>query len=329
MLLGTILISLQPVDQKIVDWGIIVDHFPFIPGSDLSGEVVEVGEGVLNVKKGDHIITSPLHILGNEVQGAQEYAIAFGDLVAVVPENSNVSLEKAASIPCTFITAAIALAVNLNVKLPLPNAPRLSESEAEEPILVWGAGSNVGSNAVFLLTRAGYKNVYAVASERKRNQLNNVGATKFFDYNVPDVVENIINDLKNETQQSKFKKILDTVSLPNSLEPAIELADSNDAKIVVTLPPPESVQSHPGIKVEATWAGIPYNVDGKHPEARHLGSAIYSLIEDLLRDHQFPVNPRIQLVEDPDLLGGFNKVLDEYRVHGPKGGKVVLKVPTL
>lgn len=318
---------MQPVDQKIIDWGIVVEQFPFVPGSDLSGTVVEVGEGVTNLSKGDRIVANPLHLFGNQVQGAQEYAIAYADLAAVVPEGSKVSLEEAASIPCTFITAAVALTVNLGLKVPFPGAPKVTGADADEPILIWGAGSNVGTNAVFLLTRAGYKNVYAVAGARKESQLAKVGATKVFDYNNPSVVQDIKNDLEKNKLPTSFQKALDTISLPNSLEPAIALSSTSGGKIVTTMPPPESVKVPSGVTLEMTWAGIPYNLDGQHPEARQLGAGIAALITDLLAKGEFPLNPRIQVVKEADILAGFSKVLDEYRSNAPKGGKIVVAVP--
>jgi NADPH:quinone reductase-like Zn-dependent oxidoreductase len=45
--------SLNPVDWKVQEMGIFVDRYPAILGTDIAGEVVELGEGVTRWKKGD------------------------------------------------------------------------------------------------------------------------------------------------------------------------------------------------------------------------------------------------------------------------------------
>ena len=47
--------SLNPVDWKIHKYGIFVEEFPAVLGSDLAGDVVEVGEGVTTFAKGDRV----------------------------------------------------------------------------------------------------------------------------------------------------------------------------------------------------------------------------------------------------------------------------------
>lgn len=47
--------ALNPVDWKIHKYGIFVQAFPAILGTDISGEVEEIGEGVNDFKKGDRV----------------------------------------------------------------------------------------------------------------------------------------------------------------------------------------------------------------------------------------------------------------------------------
>ena len=49
-------LAVNPVDWKIQDYGIFIKEWPAILGTDMAGEVVEVGENVKNVKKGDRVI---------------------------------------------------------------------------------------------------------------------------------------------------------------------------------------------------------------------------------------------------------------------------------
>lgn len=47
--------ALNPVDWKIQKYGIFIETFPAILGSDVAGEVAELGEGVSGFKVGDRV----------------------------------------------------------------------------------------------------------------------------------------------------------------------------------------------------------------------------------------------------------------------------------
>jgi NADPH:quinone reductase-like Zn-dependent oxidoreductase len=47
--------ALNPVDWKVHRYGIFVQTFPAILGTDIAGEVEEVGEGVTDFKQGDRV----------------------------------------------------------------------------------------------------------------------------------------------------------------------------------------------------------------------------------------------------------------------------------
>jgi NADPH:quinone reductase-like Zn-dependent oxidoreductase len=47
--------ALNPVDWKVQKLAYFVTDYPAVIGSDSSGEVVEVGEGVTNFAKGDRV----------------------------------------------------------------------------------------------------------------------------------------------------------------------------------------------------------------------------------------------------------------------------------
>lgn len=49
-------VAVNPVDWKIQDSGAFVKEWPIVVGEDLAGEIVEVGEGVTHLKKGDRVI---------------------------------------------------------------------------------------------------------------------------------------------------------------------------------------------------------------------------------------------------------------------------------
>lgn len=47
--------ALNPVDWKIQKYGHLIDGYPAVLGSDIAGDVVEVGEGVTDFKLGDRV----------------------------------------------------------------------------------------------------------------------------------------------------------------------------------------------------------------------------------------------------------------------------------
>ena len=48
-------VGLNPVDWKIQLWGLFIEKFPSILGSDIVGTVEELGEGVTGFAKGDRV----------------------------------------------------------------------------------------------------------------------------------------------------------------------------------------------------------------------------------------------------------------------------------
>jgi NADPH:quinone reductase-like Zn-dependent oxidoreductase len=47
--------GLNPFDWKIQKYGIFVEDYPIVMGIDIAGDVLEVGEGVEDLAKGDRV----------------------------------------------------------------------------------------------------------------------------------------------------------------------------------------------------------------------------------------------------------------------------------
>lgn len=164
--------------------------FPYVLGSDCSGEVVEVGTGVTRFKVGDRIVG---HALGvdkkrNRVtEGAfQHYTHLLEHMSSPIP--ATLPFEDAAVLPLGLSTAACGLFQKDHLALQYPTRDALPTGKT---LLVWGGSTSVGSNAIQLAVAAGYE-VVATASPANFAYIHSLGATHVLDYNSPDVVQNLI-----------------------------------------------------------------------------------------------------------------------------------------
>ena len=123
---------------------------PHILGSDIAGEVVEVGKYVSGVTAGQRVLVAPMHfcnhcaqcsagvqnkcpeftVLGNMVDGGGCELIAVPQ-VNVIPIPDSLPLEQAASVPLVFLTAWHMLVGRTNIR-------------PGQTVLVLGANSGVG-----------------------------------------------------------------------------------------------------------------------------------------------------------------------------------------
>jgi NADPH:quinone reductase-like Zn-dependent oxidoreductase len=127
---------------------------PHIPGSDVAGEVVEVGEYISNIKPGQRVMVAPMHfcnhcpqcvagrqnmcreftVLGNGIDGGDCELMAVPE-VNVIPIPDNFDFVQAASVPLVFVTAFHMLTGRAAVR-------------PGNTVLVLGANSGVGIAAI-------------------------------------------------------------------------------------------------------------------------------------------------------------------------------------
>jgi NADPH:quinone reductase-like Zn-dependent oxidoreductase len=190
--------------------------FPAIVGSDVAGEVVEVGPGVTRLRPGDRVAG---HALGVEksqnrpAEGAfQEYVVLMEHMVAVLPES--LSFEQAAVLPLALSTAASGMFQQDQLGLTLPG---IGSAGRPETVLVWGGSTSVGSNAIQLARNAGYR-VVATASPRNFDYVRSLGAAGAVDYHSRTAVEEIVDLIDGSP-------LAGTLAItPGSLSPAIKIA---------------------------------------------------------------------------------------------------------
>lgn len=181
---------------------------PLTPGSDLSGEIVEVGQGVTGLRAADQVygVTNPRFI------GAYaEFAVAAATMIAKKPRS--VSFIQAASVPVSAVTAWQALF----------DYARL---EAGQTVVIHGAAGNVGAFAVQFAHRAGLR-IIATAGSNDVAFLRALGVGTVIDFRAQPFeaqvrsADAVIDLVGGETQTRSFQvlrrggKLISAVSPPD------------------------------------------------------------------------------------------------------------------
>ncbi|GLU03871.1 hypothetical protein SLE2022_210440 [Rubroshorea leprosula] len=167
--------SLNPIDWKIQKGTLrplFPCKFPYIPATDVAGEVVDVGPGVKNFKAGDKVVTTVGQQAGG---GLAEYALAKESLTVARPPG--VSAADAAGLPIAGLTAHQALTDSAGIKL--------DGSGKKENILITAAAGGVGHYAV-QLAKLGNTHVTATCGARNLDFVRSLGADEVLDYKTPD-----------------------------------------------------------------------------------------------------------------------------------------------
>ena len=148
----------------------IVKKYPFVPGIDFSGTVVQSEDE--KFKKDDRVILTGFRVGEIYFGGFSGYAKV--DSKFLVKSPSNISNLQSMMMGTAGLTALLcAFAVEAKEKL-------LMGSKVKE-VLVTGATGGVGSVAVMVLSKMGY-NVHAATGKKDKNEyLKNLGAKNILD----------------------------------------------------------------------------------------------------------------------------------------------------
>jgi acrylyl-CoA reductase (NADPH) len=163
--------SLNYKDAMILkDGGRIVRKFPFVPGIDFSGTVVESEDD--KFKKDDKVILTGFRVGEAFFGGFSQYAKVNSEFLIKTPKD--LDNHKAMMLGTAGFTALLcSFAVKAKEELLL--------GEKVKDVLVTGATGGVGSIAVMILSKMGY-DVHAVTGKKdKEDYLKNLGAKKIID----------------------------------------------------------------------------------------------------------------------------------------------------
>lgn len=199
--------SVNPVDWKIRSGKNKIPGFKFpkIPGSDISGEIVEVGKAVTRFKPGDFVYGMLFPFSGG---ACAEYAAIPEKNAAQKPKN--ISFLEAATVPIAGLAALQALRNHGKI-------------QSGNRVLINGASGGVGSFAVQIAKVYGAE-VTAVTSKRNMEFVKSLGADHVLDYSSDDFTKS----------RSNFNIIFDAVANRSFAE--CKSALSSRGAYITTLP---------------------------------------------------------------------------------------------
>jgi NADPH:quinone reductase-like Zn-dependent oxidoreductase len=182
---------------------------PHIPGSDIAGEVAQIGSEVTTVRVGEKVVLAPgvtcgkcaacLAGLDNRCRqftnlgymidgGCAEFVRA--PEVNCLPYPENLSFEQAAAVPLVFQTAWHMLLVR-------------AELQPGEDVLILGAGSGVGSAAIQIARFFGARVIATAGTDEKLAKARELGAD--------DVIHHKSQKIREEVRRITNKRGVDVV----------------------------------------------------------------------------------------------------------------------
>eukprot|EP00891_Asterochloris_glomerata_P006485 jgi/Astpho2/6485/e_gw1.00096.22.1_t len=141
---------------------------PFIPGAEVSGEVLEAGRDVRTLSVGEQVCAV------TQNGGFASEIVVRESAVVKLPPHSDVA--AAAGLPVAFGTAHLALKERANLK-------------AGQTVLILGAGGGVGIAAVQIAKILGAKVIAVARGAKKAEVLYQLGADVVIDTSGPGIVE--------------------------------------------------------------------------------------------------------------------------------------------
>ena len=300
-------VAINPIDWKIQDLAHFPLTYPAILGSDVAGEVVEVGSSVTRFHVGDRVLGHAIGIVSRRYCDStfQEYTVLLEKMSSPIPRS--MSFEAAAVIPLGLSTAACGLYQKAYLAL---QHPSVNPKPTGQVLLVWGGSSSVGCNGIQLGVASGYE-VFTTVSPRNFEYVKKLGATRVFDYHSQTITEELVDALKGKT----LAGILDCIHIDGAVDVCAEiLRRSNDGhKLISTVGRgPEDLPG--GVKTKRIF--------GTDLKDNEVGKVIYEeYLPQALADAKFVPAP------DPVVVGkGLDAIQDglEMQKKGVSARKVVV-----
>ncbi|KAF5369593.1 hypothetical protein D9758_002657 [Tetrapyrgos nigripes] len=293
---GELLIKVQAAALNPVDWIIqktsrFHETYPVVCGSDIAGDVEDVGEGVtLIIDKEVDRVCQGYH--ENDYAGFQQYARVPAEIAAKIPEK--ISYSQASSLPLALATAAIGLYAESPSGIGLNPTFDSSVNFSGQVAIVIGGSTSVGQLAIQLLRLAKFDSIITYASAQHDSYLKSLGATECIDRK--EVSLTALSESVKRITSAPVTVVYDAVCSSQSAPVGYDILASGGRMVYV-------LQDHIQNKVEDKKA---IRVSGNvHILAnREFGKIMYSKLTKFLEDGIIMPNK----VED--LPGGLAGIVD-------------------
>jgi NADPH:quinone reductase-like Zn-dependent oxidoreductase len=216
-LLDQVLVRVRACAMNHLDlWvrkGVTGTSLPRIPGSDVAGEIVEVGKYVSGCKPGQRVLLAPMSfcnrcvkcagglqnqcaefsVLGHRVDGGDRELIAV-PAVNVIPIPDFLDFDQAASVPLVFLTAWHMLVTRAAIGL-------------GQTLLVLGANSGVGIAAIQIAKLFNAIVIATAGNEKKMEKARGLGA----DYVINHYQQRISEEVRKITNKEGVDIVIEHV----------------------------------------------------------------------------------------------------------------------
>ena len=145
-------------------------ELPFVPGAEVAGEVIALGEGVKGVTVGQRVIAL------TSTGGFAEVALA--NAATLIPMPDEVSFTDAAAFTIAYGTSHVALETRARLK-------------SGETLMINGASGGVGLTAVEIGKQMGATVIGLASTEEKREIVKSRGADHVFDVADPELRDKV------------------------------------------------------------------------------------------------------------------------------------------
>lgn len=264
--------ALNPVDWKLHDYAVLITEYPAILGSDSSGVIAKLGEGVTSFTVGDRILHQGWY--DNTHATFQQYTIVPAEIVAKLPDN--LSFDQGATIPLSLATAALGLyntKANKGIELFPPWEEGGRNKYAGQPIFIYGGSSSVGQHTIQLAKLSGFSPIITTASIHNEAYLKSIGATHVIDRTLPP--PDIQNAIKAVTT-TPIKVVYDSISTEDTQNFSYDiLAPGGSLVIVLT-----ALVDEKKLTEDKFVTYVAGNV--QLPDQRKVGVSLYSKLTELL-----------------------------------------------
>lgn len=186
---------------------------PHILGSDVAGEIAEVGEYVTEFKAGQRVLIAPMHfcghcpkcvaglqnqcrqftVLGNGVDGGDCEFIAV-PAANIIPIPDALDFNQAASVPLVFLTAWHMLVARAAIR-------------PGQTVLVLGAGSGVGTAAIQIAKLFHCQVITTAGTESKLEKARTLGA----DHGINHYTQKISDEVRKITNKQGVDVVIEHV----------------------------------------------------------------------------------------------------------------------